>query len=132
MRTSIANGPGTPEFRTPSAIGMRRTLRACIPERTANGDIHRALSHRRGGPDPRSQGGVLRNFACRAFNENQAWLEVVLTAVDLVCWTKPLPRPTRRRPTHPRSPQAAPAGRPDLALAVHIAEGFPRLRAPLG
>ena len=30
----------------------------------------------------------LRNFPCRAFNENNAWLEVVLTAVDLVCWTK--------------------------------------------
>jgi DDE family transposase len=30
----------------------------------------------------------LRNFPCRAFNENTAWLEVVLTAVDLVCWTK--------------------------------------------
>ena len=30
----------------------------------------------------------LRNLPCRAFNENQAWLEVVLTAVDLVAWTK--------------------------------------------
>lgn len=30
----------------------------------------------------------LRNFPCRAWNENAAWLEVVLTAVDLVCWTK--------------------------------------------
>ena len=30
----------------------------------------------------------LRNLPCRAFNENAAWLEVVLTAVDLVCWTK--------------------------------------------
>ena len=30
----------------------------------------------------------LRNFPCHAFNENQAWLEVVLTAVDLLCWTK--------------------------------------------
>lgn len=30
----------------------------------------------------------LRNFPCRAWNENNAWLEVVLTAVDLVCWTK--------------------------------------------
>lgn len=30
----------------------------------------------------------LRNLPCRAFNENQTWLEVVLTAVDLVCWTK--------------------------------------------
>ncbi len=30
----------------------------------------------------------LRNLPCRAWNENNAWLEVVLTAVDLVCWTK--------------------------------------------
>ena len=30
----------------------------------------------------------LRNLPCRAWNENTAWLEVVLTAVDLVCWTK--------------------------------------------
>jgi hypothetical protein len=30
----------------------------------------------------------LRNLPCRAFNENNAWLEVVLTAVDLICWTK--------------------------------------------
>ena len=30
----------------------------------------------------------MRNFPCKAFNENKAWLEVVLTAVDLVCWTK--------------------------------------------
>jgi hypothetical protein len=30
----------------------------------------------------------LRNFPCRAWNENAAWLETVLTAVDLVCWTK--------------------------------------------
>lgn len=30
----------------------------------------------------------LRNLPCRAFNENAAWLQVVLTAVDLVAWTK--------------------------------------------
>ncbi len=30
----------------------------------------------------------LRNLPCRAFNENAAWLETVLTAVDLICWTK--------------------------------------------
>lgn len=30
----------------------------------------------------------LRNFPCRAFNENTAWLEVVMTAVDLIAWTK--------------------------------------------
>lgn len=30
----------------------------------------------------------LRNLPCRAWNENQAWLEVVLMATDLVAWTK--------------------------------------------
>lgn len=30
----------------------------------------------------------LRNMPCRAFNENAAWLETVLIAVDLSCWTK--------------------------------------------
>ena len=67
----------------------------------------------------------LRNFPCRAWNENNAWLEVVLTAVDLVCWTKlicfadvpelarceiarvPLPGPARRRPAHPRQPDSS-------------------------
>lgn len=30
----------------------------------------------------------LRNFPCRAWDENTAWLEVVLSAVDLLAWTK--------------------------------------------
>lgn len=30
----------------------------------------------------------LRNLPCRGFDTNAAWLEAVLTAVDLVCWTK--------------------------------------------
>jgi glutathione S-transferase len=30
----------------------------------------------------------LRNFPCRAADENNAWLETVLTAIDLLCWTK--------------------------------------------
>ena len=30
----------------------------------------------------------LRNLPCRAWNENAAWLETVLTALDLICWTK--------------------------------------------
>jgi len=30
----------------------------------------------------------LRNLPCRAFAENAAWLEVVLTAIDLTTWTK--------------------------------------------
>jgi len=30
----------------------------------------------------------LRNLPCRGFAENAAWLHAVLTAVDLICWTK--------------------------------------------
>jgi hypothetical protein len=30
----------------------------------------------------------LRNLPCRAFAENTAWLQALLTATDLVCWTK--------------------------------------------
>jgi Transposase DDE domain group 1 len=30
----------------------------------------------------------LRNLPCRGFSHNAAWLESVLCAVDLVCWTK--------------------------------------------
>ncbi|MFH5824502.1 IS1380 family transposase [Georgenia sp. AZ-5] len=30
----------------------------------------------------------LRNLPCRAWNENNAWLEVVLMATDLIAWTK--------------------------------------------
>jgi len=30
----------------------------------------------------------LRNFPCRGQAENAAWLEAVLTATDLLCWTK--------------------------------------------
>lgn len=30
----------------------------------------------------------LRNLPCRAWNENQAWLQVVLMATDLIAWTK--------------------------------------------
>ena len=76
----------------------------------------------------------LRNLPCRAFNENAAWLEVVLTAVDLVCWTQadrlrrpartrplrdrhlPLPDPPRRRPAHPHQPTNLAPDRQDLAL----------------
>jgi len=30
----------------------------------------------------------LRNFPCRGQAENAAWLEAILTATDLLCWTK--------------------------------------------
>lgn len=30
----------------------------------------------------------LRNLPCRGFAENSAWLQAVLTAIDLLCWTQ--------------------------------------------
>lgn len=89
----------------------------------------------------------LRNLPCRAFNENQAWLEVVLTAVDLVCWTKQIcfadiPELARceitafrYRVLHVAARLTHAARRVHLRIdktwrwAVHIAEGFHRLHA---
>ena len=89
----------------------------------------------------------LRNFPCRAFNENNAWLEVVLTAVDLVCWTKLIAfadagdlarceiATFRYRVLHVAARITHPARRVHLKIdknwrwAVQIAEGFHRLRA---
>lgn len=92
----------------------------------------------------------LRNFPCRAFNENQAWLEVVLTAVDLVCWTKKICfadipalarceiAAFRYRVLHVAARLTRGARRLHLRIdktwrwAVQIAEGFTRLRAAFG
>jgi hypothetical protein len=92
----------------------------------------------------------LRNFPCRAFNENNAWLEVVMTAVDLVCWTKrvcfaDIPELTRceihafrYRVLHVAARLTYGARRLHLRIdktwrwAAHIAEGFHRLRAAFG
>ncbi len=89
----------------------------------------------------------LRNFPCRAFNENNAWLEVVLTAVDLVCWTKLIAfadagdlarceiATFRYRVLHVAARITHTARRVHLKIdknwrwAVQIAEGFHRLRA---
>lgn len=88
----------------------------------------------------------LRNFPCRAFNENQAWLEVVLTAVDLICWTKLIAfaevpelarceiAAFRYRVLHVAARLTHAARRIHLRIdktwrwATHIAEGFHRLR----
>lgn len=88
----------------------------------------------------------LRNLPCRAFNENQAWLEVVLTAVDLVCWTKKICfadvpdlvrceiAAFRYRVLHVAARLTHGARQLHLRIdktwrwAVHIAEGFHRLR----
>ena len=89
----------------------------------------------------------LRNFPCKAFNENNAWLETVLTAVDLVCWTKlicfhDVPELTRceiatfrYRVLHVAARLTYSARQHHLRIdatwrwATHIAEGFHRLRA---
>jgi hypothetical protein len=89
----------------------------------------------------------LRNLPCRGFNHNAAWLETVLTAVDLVCWTKlicfadvpELARceiPTfRYRVLHVAARLTRGARQIRLRIdrtwrwATQIAEGFHRLRA---
>ncbi len=92
----------------------------------------------------------LRNLPCRAFNENQAWLEVVMTAVDLVCWTKKIcfadvPELARceiaafrYRVLHVAARLTHGARQLRLRIdktwrwAAQIAEGFHRLRAAFG
>jgi len=89
----------------------------------------------------------LRNLPCRAFNENNAWLEVVLAAVDLVAWTKTIcfaDTPAlarceiaafRYRVLHVAARITRGARQVRLRIdktwrwATHIAEGFHRLRA---
>lgn len=89
----------------------------------------------------------LRNLPCRGFTDNAAWLEAVLTAVDLVCWTKQIcfadtPELARceiaafrYRVLHVAARLTRSARRLHLRIdktwrwATHIAEGFTRLRA---
>ena len=76
----------------------------------------------------------LRNLPCRAAAENNAWLEVLLAAGDLVAWTKlvcftdtpdiaplrdrhlPLPHLAHRSPDHSRRTAGQPPPRPDLGV----------------
>jgi hypothetical protein len=89
----------------------------------------------------------LRNLPCRGWNENAAWLEVVLTAVDLVCWTKQICfadvpalarceiAAFRYRVLHVAARLIRTARQLHLRIdatwrwTVHVAEGFHRLRA---
>ena len=89
----------------------------------------------------------LRNLPCREFNENQAWLETVLTAVDLICWTKQICfadavelarceiAAFRYRVLHVATRLTRSARQLRLRIdktwrwAAQIAEGFDRLRA---
>ncbi len=88
----------------------------------------------------------LRGFPCRAWNENNAWLETVLIAVDLLCWTKlicfadvpDLARAEiatfRYRVLHVAARLVRSARQLHLRIdktwrwATHIANGFTRLR----
>lgn len=89
----------------------------------------------------------LRNFPCHAMNENAAWLQVVLTAVDLVAWTKTLAfagipelarceiAAFRYRVLHVAARITRGSRQVRLRIdktwrwATHIAEGFTRIRA---
>lgn len=89
----------------------------------------------------------LRNLPCRGASENAAWLETVLTAVDLVCWTKlvcfaDVPELSRceihafrYRVLHVAARLTRSSRQLRLRIdktwrwAAHIAEGFHRLRA---
>ena len=89
----------------------------------------------------------MRNFPCHSYAANSAWLEIVMTAMDLVAWTKllgfadepdlatlrdrdvPLPGAARRRPDHPQRPDRAAPDRPHLAVGQQIAQAWHRIRA---
>jgi DDE family transposase len=89
----------------------------------------------------------LRNFPCRGWDENNAWLEAVLAAADLICWAKLIcfsHMPSlarceiaafRYRVLHAAAQLTRSARQVRLRIdrtwrwATHIAEGFHRLRA---
>jgi hypothetical protein len=76
------------------ADGMRITAFITdIPERVINGQTAGLELHHRqhARVEDRIREGKntgLRNLPCRGFDENRAWLETLLTALDLVCWAK--------------------------------------------
>ena len=89
----------------------------------------------------------LRNFPCRGWDENNAWLEAVLAAADLVCWARLIcfaHAPSlarceiaafRYRVLHVAAQLTRSARQVRLRIdrtwrwAAQIAEGFRRLRA---
>jgi len=89
----------------------------------------------------------LRNLPCKQAAENNAWLECVLAAADLVCWVQahlllrralhrplrdrhlPLPDSAHRGARHPRRPPRAPSPRPDMGVGQDTGS---RLRPPPG
>ena len=87
----------------------------------------------------------LRNLPCRGFAENQAWLELALTAADLLTWTQALcldselaraePAALRYRLIHVAARLTRTARRTHLKIDRHwpwahdLAQAFARLRA---
>ena len=92
----------------------------------------------------------LRNLPCRAFNENAAWLQVVLMATDLIAWTKLIAfadtpalarceiQAFRYRVLHVAARITRAARQTRLRIdktwrwATEIATGYHRIRAALG
>ena len=82
----------------------------------------------------------LGHFPSRSFAINQAWLSVVMLAVDLIAWTQhlllcrrsgqgraedaALPAAARRRPAHPRTAPALAAHPAHLALGPRPRSGL--------
>jgi Transposase DDE domain group 1 len=54
----------------------------------AEKDPHPRAPRRAAHPTREAKNTGLRNLPCRGFAENTAWLHALLTAIDLVCWTK--------------------------------------------
>ncbi|CAM4475168.1 hypothetical protein MB901379_00596 [Mycobacterium basiliense] len=98
----------------------------------------------------------LANLPCHGFGANAAWVEIVLTAADLVSWTKiigftaapswPAPRSPRPATESCTSPPASPAASAEAAFAstppgdgpqqspppgIELRAVFPRQRQPL-
>jgi len=87
----------------------------------------------------------LRNFPCRAYEQNKAWLELALTAADLLTWTQTLcldgdlarcePAALRYRLLHVAARLVRTGRRWHLKIdkdwpwATHLATAFTRLRA---
>jgi hypothetical protein len=59
-----------------------------IPGQTAGLELHHRQHARVEDRIREGKATGLRNLPCRGWDENAAWLETLLTAVDLVCWTK--------------------------------------------
>ena len=124
--------------------GLRHLLRHRHPHRAAR--LARRPPPRHARVEDRIRCGKdtgFGRFPSRQFAINAAWLDLALTAIDLLAWTqtsccattphwpKPtedaaLPTPARRRPPGPRRTRTSSQDRPHLALG---ARPRPRLRA---